>query len=530
MISHEEENTDEQVLEVVGSWGLEAVGDMEQAAKGALDPFAKGIERIRELDGLNQSQKNRLTRQIGAQGTSKRAHTKQNYDKYETGYAWFDVVEPPFNMIYLSKLYDVSAAHHSAVNAKVVNTVGLGYEWRESLLTEEKLDELKDDEARSHRFMRKVERAKRQLNDLVENLNSEDTLEEILWKVWTDYETLGNGYIEVGRTVTGKIGFIGHIPATTIRRRAKRDGYIQIVANKITFFRNYGDLKTSDPIGQDRRPNEIIHFAKYTPSESYYGVPDIVSARNAVAGSEFAERFNLDFFEHKAVPRYMIILKGAKIPAEAEKRIREFFAKGLKGQHHRTVLLQLPADKPDSKVEFRIEPVESKITDASFVKYIEHNRDAVFMAHRVPISQTGLNQNVSLGAVRDATRMFKEQVIRPQQRVAEKKLQPLFREITNVFDFKLVELTLTDAETQSKIDERYLRWDTVDPNEVRKNSLNMKPRDGGHETVGVHTQSQEREQRAQAAQSRTRDAERTGGPDDTQSAETRNPKGEGSDE
>lgn len=526
--THAPDDGAKKVRVVVGDYNAIAEKELDALAKGHRDPFRKRGEKIKELGGLSATTKRRISRNIKkyATGTSSDAGTKQEYEQLPTGYALFDLVEPPFNMEYLAKLYEISAAHHAAVNAKVVNTVGLGVEFRESLKTKQVISRAGDDEKKLDRLRRRVEKAREEMFLWLEDVNSEDTFDEILWKVCTDLETTGNGYLEVGRKSNGNVGYIGHIPSTTLRRRVARDGYVQIVANKTTFFRNYGE-DTPDPIGGDPNPNEIIHFMKYTPTDTYYGIPDVVAARNAIAGIEFAERFNLDYFEHKAVPRYMVVLKGAELDEDGENMLMDFLSTGLKGNHHRTVYFPLPADTPESKVELKMEAIESGVQDSSFTKYNEFNRDVIFMAHRVPISQTGINSNVSLGAVRDATRMFKEQVIRPQQRVWESRLKPLFREITDVFDFKLTELTLTDEETQSKIDERHLRWGVKVPNEVRQ-AIKLAPRDGGDDPVDMATVAERKEQRTRASGNRRRDQERTGGPDDNQSAEGRREQGSGS--
>lgn len=500
------------------------------------DPFAKKLEKVRQLDGLGPSTKRRMTREIkkykdtqeplaeGRNGAKSKART----DKYATGYGAFDVVEPPYNLEYLAKLYEISPAHMAAVDAKVTNTVGLGFNFVESNKTEERLASINNEDTLK-RVRTRVDNAKYYLMDWMDTLNNEETFLETLRKVMTDLETTGNGYFEIGRTTSGKIGYIGHLHSPTIRRRVQKDGYVQVVAGRATFFRNYGDEKTADPIGTDRRPNEVIHLSKYTPSNSYYGVPDVLSARNAIAGEEFASRFNLDYFEHKAVPRYIVVLKNAKLSQTAENRLVNFLQSGLKGKHHRTLYVPLPADSENQKVEFKLEPVEAKITDASFTKYKEMNRDEVLMAHRVPLTQIGFTANVSLGASKDSARMFKEQVCRPWQDIFEQRLKPVFRERTDAFNFHLTELTLTDEETASRVNERLLRWDVVTPNEIRE-WLGKKGREGGDETVGVMSQARlkvDNDQQQQANQTRERDAERSGGPDADQSDRSRNPQGEG---
>lgn len=534
---------DEEVEVVLPS---EMAGDhfASKVAGSTNDPFSRPLEKIRNVQGLDPSFKRKLTRNLqkmaGEAGREKPLATghessksKARTDKFATGYGAFDVVEPPYNFDYLAKLYEISPAHMAAVDAKVTNIVGLGYSFVESSATQERLSSI-EDVAALERARRRISRAKIFMDDWLDDTNSEVTFIEVLRNVMTDLETTGNGYIEVGRIASGpnkgQIGYLGHIHSTTVRRRTQKDGYVQLVAGRAKFFRNSRDTKTKDPIGGDPNPNEIIHLTKYSPTNSYYGVPDVVSAKNAVAGEEFASRFNLDYFEHKAVPRYIVVLKNARLSKDAEQKLVNFLQMQLKGQHHRTVYIPLPADSEGRQVEFKLEPVEARVTDASFTKFHEMNRDDILMAHRVPMPQVGFTQNISLGASKESTRMFKEQVCRPWQDIIEKRLRPVFRERTNIFDFHLTELTLTDEETASRVHERYLRWEVLTPNEIR-DWLGKKGLPEGDETVGVLAQAKQRSsmgpQGQQANQTRARDAERSGGPDGDQSDRSRNSAGEG---
>lgn len=512
------------VIEIVGDGPYETMDAMNKIADGGSDRFAKSGEAIRGLDGLSSNTKRQVSRKINKFHASHDHETKSKavHSEQLTGYNFFDVVPPPYNLDYLAKLYEISAPHKAAVDAKVSNIVGLGYEWGESYKTTEKLADLEGDSLK--RARRKVERGKQAMTEWLEHNNAEDTFDEIMKKVWTDVETTGNGYLELGRKKTGEIGYIGHIASTTMRVRSKKDGYVQIVGQSVIFFRNYGDTTTTDPIGDDRDPNEIIHFKKYTSSSSYYGVPDVVSATNAVAGNEFAARFNLDYFEHKAVPRYIVVIKGAKLSETSEAKLVNFLSSGLKGQHHRTLYIPLPADDGTNKVEFKMEAVEAKIQDASFISYYQHNRADILMAHRVPPTKVGLSEGVTLAVARDADKMFKEQVCRPAQRVIEQKLRTVFGEKTDALWFKLKELTLTDEDTLSKIHERRIRMKMQTPNEARA-EIGLPSYDGGDEMVEIGG-SYARDQRAQARNSRSRTRERDANAPDND-GEARNPQGEG---
>lgn len=497
------------------------------SSSNEMDVFSKSADEVRKMHGITPALKRKTTRELqkfqrGIDG----ARTKREERDEITGYSLFEVVQPPYNLDYLAALFEKSSPHAAAVKAKVKNIAGLGYQFVESDLTKEALDEIEGDESKLKKLRRKLSRGRRELNAWLDACNEEDEFDETLGKIWTDYETTGNAYLEVGRKNTGEIGYIGHIPSTTLRIRKQRDGFVQIISNRAVFFRNFGDKKTTDPIGHDPRPNEIIHLKKYTPTHGYYGVPDVIAAMTAVTGNEFSARFNLDYFENKAVPRYVIVIKGGNLSARSEQQILEFFQASLKGKNHRTLYVPLPADEDGKKVSFEMKPVETGTQDSSFNNYRKGNLNEILMAHGVPMSKVSLGEGVSLAAARDADKTFKEQVCRPEQRILEKKLNKIVKELTEVFILKLNELSLTDEDTQSKIDERYLRLGTYLPNEVRarKGLPGIK---GGDKQIEMSPQVKA-EQAAQSSGNRMRDQQRSGNSTDSSSSNnTRNEQGAG---
>ena len=488
------------------------------------DPFNASWDEIKKADGLSPNfrrQVNRIQKSFTGVGDAK----SKKLDPLDlTGYSLFQIVQPPYNILYLAQLYDISPYHHSAVNAKAANVVGLGYKFENTWDTTSKIELAMDNPKKLDKLRSKIEGLKEELRSFLESLNSDDSFTETMKKIFVDLESTGNAYMEVGRTSTGKIGYIGHIPTTTMRIRRHRDGFVQVVYNRYTFFRNFGDTETPDQIGTDPQPNEVIHFKVFTPSNTYYGVPDVLSAKNAVAGDEFAQRFNLDYFENKAVPRYIITVKGAKLTADSERKLLEFFQTGLKGRNHRTLYIPLPSDGEQGRVEFNMEPIEAGIQDSSFRNYAVENRDRILLSHRVPVSKLGMPANVSLANAKDADKTFKEQVCRPRQEELEFKINLIIKEFTDAFVLRFNELALTDEETQSRIDDRYLKDQVILPNEVRARK-GLPPISTG-DAVLVLNPKQASDAASDASGNKTRDQNRTlNAPDKMGTA--RNAKGEG---
>jgi len=507
----------------------------ERNAFAASDPFNKSWDDLKNLSGLSNNFKRRAARlsktevtdsyleasgagKVGIDGAKSKEINPGSV--FRNAYGLFDVITPPWNVYELANYYDTSFANHAAIDAKVENIVGLGYDFEVSPRTMLKL-EASTDTAATDRARKRIERAKIEMRDWLESLNDDDSLTGTMEKVYTDVQAIGNGYLEIGRTTRGEIGYVGHIPATTIRVRRLKDGYIQIIGNKTVYFKNFG-AKNQNMVTDDPRPNEIIHFKQYSPLNTFYGVPDVMSAISSLIGDQLASQYNIDYFSNKAVPRYVVTLKGAKLSADAEDKMFRFLQTGLKGQSHRTLYIPLPPDSDSNKVEFKMEPIEAGIQEGSFKEYRKQNRDDILVAHQVPLSKLGGSDSSAIAAALAQDRTFKEQVARPAQAQLEKMINKIVKEKSDILEFKFNELTLTDEITQSQILERYVKNQVMTPNEARS-ILGMPQRDGGDKPLDLKPQ-----QAADATANRARDGERVNNnSDSTTTVAGRNPKGQG---
>lgn len=502
----------------------------------SLDPFNKNWDELKNLDGLDNNFRRRaarmskaneptqqyldsaLTDSTGLRGSKSKAINPGTV--FRNGYGLFDVITPPWNLYQLANYYDTSFANHAAIDAKVQNIVGLGYDFEVSPKTMLRLETTMEDDQLA-RARNRIERAKIEMHEWLESLNNDDSFTTTMMKVYTDVQATGNGYLEVGRTVRGEIGYIGHIPSTTMRVRRLRDGFVQIIGHKVVYFRNFG-AKNLNPVTSDARPNEIIHFKEYSPLNTFYGVPDIMSAINSLHGDQLASQYNIDYFSNKAVPRYVVTLKGAKLSADAEDKMFRFLQTGLKGQSHRTLYIPLPGDTDNNKVEFKMDPIENGVQEGSFEKYRKQNRDDILIAHQVPLSKLGGGDSAAIASALAQDRTFKEQVSRPAQKELEKIVNKIVGEKTDILVLKFKELTLTDEIAQSQILERYVKTQVMMPNEARQ-ALGLPQREGGDEPFQLKPQDV-----ANETANRQRDSERLNNQSDGPATITgRNPQGEG---
>lgn len=463
---------------------LEDVTALQFSSKSAADE--KDIFKSMKLAPQSQKVKRRVT-YLKKKFKGKDGEAKYNDPEAIDGYGLFDVVEPPYNLELLASLFEENAIHNASVMARSVNTVGLGYKWANTRKAQQKVEKAaeKESEESARRVRKELSKEEEKLEDLFDVLNEEDTLTDILVKVWVDYLTTGNGYIEISRNRKGEIGYIGHIPSHLVRVRRQRDGFVQRVGHKAVFYRNFGDRETVDPINGDPVPNELMHFKCYSPTTTYYGVPPIVSAMSAIIGDKFAKEYNIDYFENKAIPRYAIVLKGAKLSQRSKQELINYFKNEIKGNNHGTLVVPLPASI-GRDVDLKFEQLENKVQDGSFDKYRKSNQTEILVANRVPATKVGIYADANLAVARDSDKTFKMQVISPDQTSVEKKINRIVKEFSDLKKLEFMEIDIIDEDLRSRIWDRYLRTEVVVPNEVRE-KLGLPPLPGGDKVLPYPT-------------------------------------------
>ena len=380
-------------------------------------------------------------------GDERRGQSQQlPEESWRQSYADGEVVEPPYSLAALAELYEGNSTHKACVDAKATNIVGLGYRF---VPTEEDANE----------------ETRRCLTRLFGSCNIQMTFTEVMRAVWTDVETVGNGYLEVTRNAAGEVDGFYHVPGTTVRVKTDRGGFVQIRDGRKRHFRNLGGEPVRDAETGEVQ-NEILHLWKYTPQSTYYGVPDIVAAISAVAGDRAAAEYNVSFFEHNAVRRMAVIVEGGQMSKELLRQIRRFMETEIKGQAHKTLVLEVPGT--DTKL--RLERLaQSAGEDAGVLDYRRSNRDEILMVHRVPPSKITIVENANLSNSKDQDKTFREQVVRPEQRRIEFQINRMIREQMGIEDweFQFREMDLTEELQQAEIARIYADIGVWTPGEIR---------------------------------------------------------------
>ena len=293
-----------------------------------------------------------------------------------------------------------------------------------------------------------------------------------LMNVWTDFEALGNSFLEVVPDAKGNPAELAHIPSTEMWMRLDNLGYVQQKNGQYAHFRGFGidpekfeALPEKDPLAVGSDVSSVAHFTQYFPWSLYYGIPSIMPAWNRMALSVLETEYNLQFFGNNAVPDYAVILEG-EWSDDAEQKIQEHFRKYLKGQAHKTLVFTTPEG---GKITFE-KLTSDNAKEGSFRLLRTDCRDEVLHAHGVPPSKVGIHEPGKLGGSTgfEQNQEYKNAIVTP----GRAKLTALFARIIALRwpDSKLAfafEPYDTDDLTQNAdIDQTYLQNQVLTPNQV----------------------------------------------------------------
>jgi len=316
------------------------------------------------------------------------------------------------------------------------------------------------------------ENVRRQITEFFKGAFGEQTFAEGMGNVWTDYEALGNGYLEVVPNAKGQPAELEHIPATETWIRIDGLGYVQQKNGEFAHFRRqgvereaYAGLPGTDPLRQDGRTS-IIHFQRYFPWSQFYGIPPVMPAWNRMALMVLETEYNLQFFNNNAVPDYAVILEG-DWEEGFEDVIRQYFRTHLKGQAHKTLTLQAPQG---GKVTFQ-QLTSDQAREGSFRLLRVDCRDEIIHAHGVPPQKVGIVETGKLGGnlATEQIREYKNSIVSPGQNKIATRLTRLIQSgfHTDKFEFEFEPYDAEDRKANADVDAIYLERKVVTPNEVR---------------------------------------------------------------
>lgn len=352
------------------------------------------------------------------------------------------ILEPPYNLDWLSKLPEHSNILAQCVEAMEVNIDGFGFTLEPSF-------EFKEGD-------KAAEKERKTIEHFFEFCNPELPYSQLRRRVRHDLEVLGNAYWEVIRDGKGDIVWLEHIEGQTMRLTALdreyteveyiiRDNdsnelqkypskkrfrrFVQIRDGKKVYFKEFGDPRIINAqtgrieVEEGLTPaTEIIHFKLYCPY-SPYGVPRWMGNCLAVMGSRQAEEVNYEYFENNTVPPMALLVAG-KIGDKTVERIEDYINDEMRGRKSFNKFLVIEASPfnanlPNAKtsgVSMHFQSLsDAQQKDSLFDNYDKTNREKIRSSFRLPPIFVGLTTDYTRATARESREVAEEQVFGPER-------------------------------------------------------------------------------------------------------------------
>jgi HK97 family phage portal protein len=303
------------------------------------------------------------------------------------------------------------------------------------------------------------------------------SFDEVLFRADLDYETTGNGYIEIIRGKGGKIVEAYHAPATTMWRYALQQNYVESQAQQIWgnakpgqeyhFEYNNGDAPVPYPMYRPGSKDErsIIHFAQPAQGQRYYGLPVWRGAISDIELNYNAVLYNRRWFLNNGVPDAILKVIGAGMKKEEKEAIQTYVQDNFVGIENAAKLLLVTIDDFDAKIELE-KLNENRDKDGAFHQLRIDNRDNIVAAHGVPPRLLGIMSAGQLGGTGEnhgQLKSFQETTINPIQTMYERKLAPVIEEMGIRYPMTFQEIDTTIEEKDSEL----VAAGIMTPNEAR---------------------------------------------------------------
>ena len=330
------------------------------------------------------------------------------------GFSKTDVIAPPYPPKCLANFLEVDSTFSRAVKAKVLDSIGRDMKIQSTLPISPDNPELDESCEMPQGSISKEEfrSDKDKIQVFIDNCNKLSSFEDVLEKAAMDYESVGWAGLEVIRSRDGIVRRIQHVPATRLRVLRGFEGFAEVISDNqhkptsgnYRFYQvfgdkyrirdteldqivdynpnkhgplddirlgyelveNFRDLNGQPTDNVDESTNEILFLPKNHSNTIYYGYSDILPAIGAMVGNVYIRDYMLQFFEHNTIPRYAVIVKGAKIDDDFRKLITAYFSEHVKGQAHKTLILTLQGTG-QKQIDIEFKKLDSDQKEADFI-------------------------------------------------------------------------------------------------------------------------------------------------------------------
>lgn len=365
----------------------------------------------------------------------------------------------------LISLFNNSALHGAIVRSKIEQVAGQGFVWEDSSVNAE-------------------------MEFFMENINDEETADDLLGKMASDLETFGGIALLVTWTSDWtKIGSIKHLDFSKVRAGlVNTDGYIPgywyswdwnkqrsdkvflPIFNVDTAKNNKAAYEEAVKKGNSEElqniflqpTSQIYYWKPYRSGSFYYPLPSYVGAINAIKADIAADQYGLSSFENGLNADVMVTFIGINTPEQQNIEAKKFLKMYTGATKARKPII---AFAKDAESAMKVEALSNSKEDKVYTSVNENVMQKILSGHRVtePLL-VGIKTAGQLGAAEEMKQtidFWNRTVITPDQQVIERIMNKFldinglpYVEIKPFFEFEepeeeVVEETPTDETEQS---------------------------------------------------------------------------------
>lgn len=351
------------------------------------------------------------------------------------------------------------------------------------------------------------------IKTFIESCNEVISFEGVLERAAMDYEAIGWAALEVIRGQDMKVRKLAHAPAERIRPLRGWKGFVElestgdIAGSKFTYYQAFGnkvlsakrkspdgsylpydpkldgelngrnaqwrmvDKKTGEPTTSFKKSaNEILWVPKHHSNTVYFGLTDVIPALGGLFGNIHVRDYMLQFFDHNTIPRYAIIVEGARLAPKVVEQISKYFSEHIKGKHHKTLIIPVPSIR--GEVKLRFEKLDTEAPNVGHSETKKDNSQSIMTAHGVSPAIIGIAEHSELGSGKGLSQaeIYKDRIVTPSQKTWARNLNLIFRLGLGLRLVKLrfTPLDIRDKKAEQEILTGYLDKGVYSINEVRK--------------------------------------------------------------
>jgi len=308
-----------------------------------------------------------------------------------------------------------------------------------------------------------------------EEVNEEDTLNDLLHDCFLDLNVYGNEYWEKKTISKDMVDYEENLMDNKMKPEDIKVPYrlyrlnpefVEVEADEhgkiIKFVQKIHGRENVDFV-----PEKIIDFKITGPGSSLYGTAPgaKVGVNSAIAANMYCSDYNGKFFQNNATPRLHIDL--GNVTKEDLKEFKEKMETELKGNPHKNLITR--SRNKDNRVQ--VNPISLKNEEMEFSTYARALRQRIFGAYRMQPIIMGITEQEGKTTVDAQISIYKALCIKPLQRIVadrinRKIMKKMFPGIKLKFAFNPVDIL--DQLDQVKISEMELKNQIKTVNEIRR--------------------------------------------------------------